>query len=223
MRRRRLHFIQDTKSGKPIHFGLAQLTPYFLPSDIVQSLFCGMHLEFKYFYSDSSEEHDVFLTKIIRSQDPRADLPKMTEVKRVEIRELPKRKTFKIILLEEVPLKANILPGRFVLAIKSTEDGKLKYKARYVIGGHRDRMKEMMVHDAATLQPQSIRLILALSVAEGFEVWTSDETCGTNREGFRDKIISDIGFVRSSHNLADGLTKAMSQASFRDAVSTRYL
>lgn len=33
------------------------------------------------------------------------------------------------------------------------------------------------------------------------------------REGFCDKTISDIGFVRSNHNIADGLTKSMSQAS----------
>ncbi len=39
------------------------------------------------------------------------------------------------------------------------------------------------------------------------------------REGFRDKVISDIGFVRSSHNLADGLTKSMSQAALQRVVS----
>ena len=32
------------------------------------------------------------------------------------------------------------------------------------------------------------------------------------REGFRNKVISDIGFVRSSKNVADGLTKSMSQS-----------
>lgn len=32
------------------------------------------------------------------------------------------------------------------------------------------------------------------------------------REGFHDRVISDIGFVRNSHNLADGLTKRMSLA-----------
>lgn len=32
-------------------------------------------------------------------------------------------------------------------------------------------------------------------------------------EGLKDKFISNIGFVRSYHNLADGLTKEMSQAS----------
>ena len=43
------------------------------------------------------------------------------------------------------------------------------------------------------------------------------------REGFRDKVISDIGFVRSSQNLADGLTKPMAQASLRVVLSTGFL
>lgn len=34
-----------------------------------------------------------------------------------------------------------------------------------------------------------------------------------DREGFRDKVISDISFVRSSQNIADGLKKSMSQTS----------
>ena len=43
------------------------------------------------------------------------------------------------------------------------------------------------------------------------------------REGFRDKIISDIGFICSSSNIADGLTKSMSQAALQAAVSTGML
>ena len=38
------------------------------------------------------------------------------------------------------------------------------------------------------------------------------------RESFKSKIISDIGFVRSSTNLADGLTKPMSQANLQDVI-----
>eukprot|EP00171_Calliarthron_tuberculosum_P020652 IDg20652t1 len=40
------------------------------------------------------------------------------------------------------------------------------------------------------------------------------------REGFCNRIISDIGFVRSKANLADGLTKSMSQAALQRVVST---
>lgn len=36
------------------------------------------------------------------------------------------------------------------------------------------------------------------------------------REGFRDKLIFDIGFVRSNINLADRLTKLMKQESLQD-------
>ena len=35
------------------------------------------------------------------------------------------------------------------------------------------------------------------------------------REGFREKVISDIGFFRSSCNVADGLTKPMQQRSLQ--------
>ena len=61
-----------------------------------------------------------------------------------------------------------------MLAIKSAEDGQVKFKARYVIGGHRDRMKALMAHSAATLQLQSIRLLLALAAVHGFDIWSSD-------------------------------------------------
>lgn len=32
------------------------------------------------------------------------------------------------------------------------------------------------------------------------------------REGFRDKILSDMGFVRTNHNIADSLMKSMLQS-----------
>ena len=38
------------------------------------------------------------------------------------------------------------------------------------------------------------------------------------REGFRDKVISDIGFVRSASNIADGLTKPMQQRSMQNVM-----
>ena len=41
-----------------------------------------------------------------------------------------------------------------------------------------------------------------------------------SREAFRDKVISDIGFVRSNKNLADGLTKEMNQSALRKFLDT---
>ena len=40
------------------------------------------------------------------------------------------------------------------------------------------------------------------------------------REGFREKVISGIGFVRSSCNVADGLTRAMQQRSLQTVLMT---
>ena len=43
------------------------------------------------------------------------------------------------------------------------------------------------------------------------------------REGFKTKTISDIGFVGSSPNIADGLTKSMTQAAIHHVIATGYL
>lgn len=40
------------------------------------------------------------------------------------------------------------------------------------------------------------------------------------RQGFKDKTISNIGFVRSSNNIADGITKKMNQAVLRDVIES---
>ena len=99
----------------------------------------------------------------------------MNAVKK-EVIGLFERGTFKIILREDVPENANILPGRFVLAIKSTEEGQEKYKARFVMGGHRDKVKNLLVHNLCTLQPQSIRTLLAIALCRGYGIWTADVT-----------------------------------------------
>ena len=93
-----------------------------------------------------------------------------------EVKGLFERGTFKVILKEEIPKDANVLGARFVLAIKSTIDGKIKFKARYVIGGHRDRLKAFMVHASQTIQPTYIRMVLALAAILGFDVWSTDVT-----------------------------------------------
>lgn len=72
-----------------------------------------------------------------------------------------------MILKEEILPDGNVLPGRFVLVIKSTVDGRVKYKARYFIGGHKGKMKDLLFHSSTTLKPRSVRLSLALVAAFG--------------------------------------------------------
>ena len=74
-----------------------------------------------------------------------------------EVCDLLKRRTFKVMLKEKLPDGANALTARFVLAVKSNPDGDVKFKARYVIGGHRNQLKHYMVHGGQTLQYSSAR------------------------------------------------------------------
>lgn len=60
-----------------------------------------------------------------------------------------------------------------MLGIKH-ESGTERLKARFVLGGHRDREKKSLIHNSTTLKHQSVRLILALASVFGFDLWSSD-------------------------------------------------
>ena len=60
---------------------------------------------------------------------------RMRQVITEEVQDLPHKGTYKVIIKKELPDSANALVVRFVLAIKSRADGKIKFKARYVIVG----------------------------------------------------------------------------------------
>jgi Reverse transcriptase (RNA-dependent DNA polymerase) len=86
---------------------------------------------------------------------------------------LIERGTFRLILREDAGYLPNIIPSRFVLCIKH-ESGIEKLKARFVLGGHRDRDKKSQIHNTTNLKQQSIRIILALASIFGFDLWSSD-------------------------------------------------
>jgi hypothetical protein len=50
----------------------------------------------------------------------------------------------------------NVLPVRFVLALKTVGADKEVLKARFVLGGHRDKDKINLVHRATTLKKYQI-------------------------------------------------------------------
>lgn len=66
--------------------------------------------------------------------------------------------------------KINILPGQFVLAVKHKGTGEVVLRARFVIGGQRDKQKQDIVHNASANKAQSVRLLLALEASLGFDV-----------------------------------------------------
>lgn len=66
--------------------------------------------------------------------------------------------------------RENILPSQFVLAIKH-ESGKDVFKARFNLGGHRDKEKVRTMHSSTAISQTSVGLLLALSIMFGFTVW----------------------------------------------------
>ena len=122
-------------------------------------------------YTPTLPAHMIEFTE---KNDPRADSPRMRRAISNEVRELLRRGTFSAMLKTELPDGANALTARFVLTVKFHADVKTKYKARYVIGGHRDNLKHYLVHVAQTPQASSARLLLALASANSFQVWSSD-------------------------------------------------
>ena len=90
----------------------------------------------------------------------------MIEAKHTEIRDLISRGTFQAVLRTELPDGANMITTIHVLEIKSNEDKEEIYKARYVVGGHLDIMKDYLVHGAQTVQCVSVRILLAIAKAK---------------------------------------------------------
>lgn len=85
-----------------------------------------------------------------------------------------RRGTFKIIENEVISSRGNVIPGLFVFTIKSNEDGKTKFNALFIIGGHREKRKKFMAHSSQTIQPSAICFILFLVATYDFGFVTSD-------------------------------------------------
>jgi Reverse transcriptase (RNA-dependent DNA polymerase) len=116
----------------------------------------------------------VYVTEVIGNNDPRAAAfgPAIQK----EMMNLIDRGTFRIAIQpDEINGRtSNILPSRFVLAIKRRDNGEEIFKARLVIGGHRDREKQSRVHTANTMRSTSLRMIMAIAAIFGFRLASVD-------------------------------------------------
>lgn len=73
----------------------------------------------------------VWLTEVVTGDDPRGS--RFDDAKRREIRNLIDRGTVSVVLRPEADENPNVLPSRFVLAIKKADGGKEVLKARFLI------------------------------------------------------------------------------------------
>ena len=70
----------------------------------------------------------------------------------------------------QIPSNANVPTSRFELAIEHKIIGKVRFKARYVVEGHRDRLRSILMYDSQTQQPIDALLFLALSAISNFNI-----------------------------------------------------
>ena len=76
----------------------------------------------------------------------------------------------------EIPDNANVLNGRFVLTIKDSGTKSEVWKARYVVQGHKDKMKRSFVHDTSNARQFSIKLLVGIAALFGFRLFSTDVT-----------------------------------------------
>ncbi len=153
--------VQKDENSAHERYNLAQVRPFLEPGAAEISFLDNLHSSFSHFYS-GDYLHLIYATEFIS--------PEMREAIRAEVRDLLKRAMFKFILRSELLDGANALTARFILANMSNADSEIQYKARYVVGGHRDNLQQYLVHGAQTLHGSSARLLLALASAFDFEV-----------------------------------------------------
>lgn len=165
-----LVFVRDSPVGPCRPFNLAQVKKYLRAKvsshTFVWNVVKGLR--------DMSHASDTRMTEVLAPYDPRAKSAEMKKAICDEVEGLMSRGCFKVVKKRHVPRNANVLPCKYVLAIKYDETDAQRYKARFVLGGHRDRRKAFIVHTSQTVQPSSTRLLLANSEMNDFDLWSED-------------------------------------------------
>lgn len=85
----------------------------------------------------------VYITETFHIPDKRMDCPKYKGARHKELSDIIYRGT---ISVSSLPNHANVLKGRFVLAINDVESRTPRHKAHFVVQGHFDYEKSLLVH-----------------------------------------------------------------------------
>lgn len=168
-------FIKDAQNEPPRPYSKTAVKRYYEPSVESDRYMEEMHNTMMNIADERlGNVHRVHVTEVLSEKDPRASDSKMNEAKRKEIRGLIERGSFRVILREDIPEGANRLRARYVLAIKDAGTDKEVWKARYIVQGHRDLERDVLVRRSTTLQQRGVRLIMAMAAIHGFKLWTTD-------------------------------------------------
>ena len=173
-------YVRDGIDEKP--FSITSVKPHHTPRELSNIFMSTTHAVLHSLLqasplsspSLSRTNYGVGLTEILTPKDPRRFDPRFRAAKEKEIEGLARRGTWRVVCAEDLPEKANVMGGRFVLTIKNKDTHEEIFKARFVVQGHKDSQKFSLLHKAATLHLRSIRLLLCLASTFHFRVWTQD-------------------------------------------------
>lgn len=146
----------DRAIGPPKAFSLSQVKAYRGRDEFSEEFFINLYWSLSAYKtpSDEPEDHRVLLTEVLDTNDPRCTTKEIVDAICVEVKGLLQQGKIKIILRRKIPPDGDFMPGKLILAIKSAEDGEVKFKARYVIGGHGDR-QDVWISDVTQAYLQS--------------------------------------------------------------------
>lgn len=153
---------QDTKTGTARSFNMAQVKKYLAHELVAHYPTRDISKRLQWFGSPVAETENTCLTEVTAATNLRAQWCDTCEARTTKVKIPLEHGNLMIISREDVPLDGNVLPSQFLLIISFIGDGQIKHKARYVVGGHRDRLKNMTLLSTTVLQPQSVRVLLAL-------------------------------------------------------------
>ena len=102
-----------------VPLNLAQVKPYLRAEVSSHQIMNVLSNRLQRFHSLTTDEVNTLHTTVLKMTDPRCNTPEMQAAKKAEIEGLLRRGTFRVISVEAIPPGANVLLGRFVLAIKS--------------------------------------------------------------------------------------------------------
>lgn len=132
--------MQGCGNSSHFHYKISHFSRYKKPKTADSCYLNAFKNCFSVFASPHVRE-EVNITEIVRKNDSRAKSAPMRTSISSDFQHLLERDTFKVILKEKLPNGSYVLTALFVHAIESNAEGKVKYKARYVISRHRDSMK----------------------------------------------------------------------------------
>lgn len=114
------------------------------------------------------------MTETIQPNDGRRQNRLAKAAVNKELQGLFEQGVFECVKKSYIPRNAIILPSNMVYTIKAVGTAEEKYKARLTAGGHRDHMKDMMIHNSTNVRPISIRTLISTASIKRLKFWSKD-------------------------------------------------